>query len=254
MNKKKRNTMLSDKTTVLIRNIAAQLCLTFSVTIFCPPVLMNAASEQSYSKEIVRDVAEDKVYLLENLRQKVTLPGEKLILEALLSEDAPQAVTLYQKQLMLYPDPDLDQISRSRIASYTLAMESVAPVSTTSTKPHRETVQDTTKHRQISPAKKSNKVVTSSEETAKSPSPPVKETKQETTNAGKKAFTVRFGTFKSRENAETLAKQISRYVPAETVQQGEFYRVQLKNDYASREEAETEATKLPFKGFVIPAI
>ena len=238
--------MLSDKTILLIRKIAALLSVALSVALFCPPVL-HSAGEQSYAREILRYVAEDKVYLLENLRHKVTLPSEKLVLEALLSEDGPQAVSLYQKQLSLYPDPSLDQISRSRIAAYSLAMESAAPV------PHQASQQDTTKHLHPSHAKKSEPKVTVPEK-AKPAKPRVKITKRDTTIAGQQSFTVRFGSFKNRENAEVLAKKISRYAPAETIRQGEFYRVQLKNNYPSKQEAEHVAKKLPFAGFVIPAI
>ncbi len=237
--------MLSDKTLLLLRNLAAPLSVAFSVALFCPTVL-HAADEQSYAREILRYVAEDKVYLLDNLRQKVALPSEKLVLEALLSEDGAQAVSLYQKQLTLYPDPALDQISRSRIAAYSLAMESAAPAPLASK-------QDTTKHLPTSRIKKSEKKVPIPEK-ANPAEPPVKVTKQETTATGQKTFTVRFGSFKSRENAEALATQITRYAPTETFLRGELYRVQLKNNYTSKQEAEAAAKKLPFAGFVIPAI
>lgn len=238
--------MLSDKTIVLIRKIAAPLSVALSFALFCPPVL-HSAGEQSYAKEILRYVAEDKVYLLENLRQKVALPSEKLVLEALLSEDGPHAVSLYQKQLALYPDPALDQISRSRIAAYSLAMESAAPV------PPLASKQDTTKHLPTSHIKKIEKKV-SIPEKATPLQTRVSVKQQETTHDGQKSFTVRFGSFKSRENAEALAKKISLSAPAETIKQGELYRVQLKKNYSSKQEAETAAKKLPFAGFVIPAI
>ena len=238
--------MLSDKSILLIRKIAALLSVALSVALFCPPVL-HSAGEQSYAREILRYVAEDKVYLLENLRQKVALPSEKLVLEALLSEDGPQAVSLYQKQLALYPDPALDQISRSRIAAYSLAMESAAPVPLLASK------QDSSRHLLTSHIKKSEKKVRIPEKTTPV-QPRVKVTKQETTSDGQKGFTVRFGSFKSRENAETLAKKISLYAPADIIKQEELYRVQLKNNYASKQEAEAATKKLPFAGFVIPAI
>jgi|APCry1669188910_1035180.scaffolds.fasta_scaffold40596_1 septal ring-binding cell division protein DamX len=238
--------MLSDKTILFIRKIAAPLSVALSFTLFCPPVL-HSAGEQSYAREIQRYVAEDKVYLLENLRQKVALPSEKLLLEALLSEDGPQAVSLYQKQLALYPDPALDQISRSRIAAYSLAMEGAAPVQPLANK------QDTTKHLPTAHIKKSEKKVILPEK-SKPSQPRVKVTKQDTTTTGQPSFTVRFGSFKNRDNAKALAKKISLYAPAETIKQGELYRVQLKNNYASKQEAEAAAKKLPFAGFVIPAI
>ena len=89
---------------------------------------------------------------------------------------------------------------------------------------------------------------------AKPAKPRVKVTKQDTTIAGQQSFTVRFGSFKNRENAEVFAKKISLYAPAETIRQGELYRVQMTNNYPSKQEAEAAAKKLPFAGFVIPAI
>ncbi|MFZ4525593.1 MAG: SPOR domain-containing protein [Chlorobium sp.] len=238
--------MLSDKTILLLRKIFAPLSFVLSFALFSPPVL-HSAVEQSYAREIQRYVAEDKVYLLENLRQKVALPSEKLVLEALLSEDGSQAVSLYQKQLALYPDPALDQISRSRIAACNFAMESTAPA------PPLASKHDTTKHRPASRIKKIEPKVALPDKT-KPEKPQVTVTKQETSSAGQKSFTVRFGSFKSRENAEALSKKISRYAEAETFLRGELYRVQLKNNYASKQEAEAAAKKLPFAGFVIPAI
>ncbi|NTW63054.1 MAG: SPOR domain-containing protein [Chlorobiaceae bacterium] len=82
---------------------------------------LNAA-ETSYAPEILQYVSEDKVYLLETLRQKVTKPSEKIVLHALLSEDGAQAVSLYQKQLREYPDPSLDALSSSRVAAYQSAL------------------------------------------------------------------------------------------------------------------------------------
>jgi hypothetical protein len=76
------------------------------------------AATASYASEIVKDVREDKVYLLENIRRKVTKPSEKTLVDALLTEDGPKAANLYRKQLAEYPDPQIDQISRARLAAY----------------------------------------------------------------------------------------------------------------------------------------
>ncbi len=91
---------------------------------FCCPVPGHAstASATSYAAEIMKDVREDKVYLLENIRRKVTKPSEKAIIEALLCEDGPKAAKLYRKQLSECPDPKLDDISRSRLAAYDRAV------------------------------------------------------------------------------------------------------------------------------------
>ena len=288
--------MLSNKILLLIRKSAAPFYVTLSLLLFTPSAL-NAAAGQSYSREIVQYVAEDKVYLLENIRGKITVPSEKTVTEALLAEDGQQAVSLYQKQLSLYPDPAMDQISRSRIAAFTLVMEGPAPAS----KPLAAGIQDTTQQKRLSiskneklPAAKKNipvlppalassisapasvskvpdTVLTSAPPSpskasapalahapapASAPKAPVAEVSilHKHTTGSEKSFTLRFGSFKSRENAEALASKISQHTPAETIQQGELYRVQLKNHYPSIEEAKTAAQQLPFPGIVVPVI
>jgi len=234
--------MLSDKTKSILRKSPATLSVALSVALFFPPVLHSTA-EPSYAEEIRRCVGEDKVYLLQNIRQKVILPAEKLVIDALLSEDGPQAVTLYQKQLTQYPDPVLDQISTSRIAAYSLAKESIMHLPKVTApeplpKPHVA--------RPIPiPAKPT--VVTSKEKPkqgaiAPTPLSPAPE---------KKPFALQCGSFKSRGNAESLAKKISQHTPVIVIQQGDFYKVILKSYYISKDEAMNAAKKLPFEAIVV---
>ena len=233
--------MLSDTKKSILRKSPATLCVALSVALFFPPVL-HSSGEPSYVEEIRRYVAEDKVYLLENIRQKVILPAEKLVIDALLSEDGPQAVTLYQKQLTQYPDPVLDQISTSRIAAYSLAKKSVMPLP-------RVTISE--------PSRKPNALGPIPEYVKQPVALRKEKSKQEmgidtpTQPAQtKKAFALQCGSFKSRENAETLAKKISRQLAASVIPQGEFYKVILKTHYGSKEEAVAAAKKIPFETVV----
>ncbi|MEI7694498.1 MAG: SPOR domain-containing protein [Chlorobium sp.] len=246
--------MLSDKTKSILRKSPATLCVALSVALFLPPVV-HSAGEPSYAEEIRRYVAEDKVYLLENIRQKVILPAEKLVIDALLSEDGPQAVALYQKQLTQYPDPVLDQISTSRIAAYSLAKESVAPLP-------KVTIPETpAKNRQKTLSEPPKKAVTIRKERPKPESPaPTTPLAAPTavpapvtvTNASeKRPFSLQCGSFKNRDNAETLSKKLSLHASTTIIQQGEFYRVVLKNHYISKEEAMAAAKKLPFETVVV---
>jgi cell division protein FtsN len=96
------------------------------------------AAETSYAPEILQYVSEDKAYLLEALRQKVTKPSEKIILDALLTEDGAQAALLYQKQLREYPDPSFDALSSSRVAAYQSALNqpiTLPPLARNASKP-----------------------------------------------------------------------------------------------------------------------
>ena len=106
------------------RNILLPIIL-FTGGLFCSSTSYGAeGARNSFAAEIVKDVREDKVYLLENIRHKLTKPSEKTLVDALLSEDGPKAASLYRKQLSEYPDPQLDDISRSRLAAYDRTMAS----------------------------------------------------------------------------------------------------------------------------------
>jgi len=76
--------------------------------------------------------------------------------------------------------------------------------------------------------------------------------KQEATVTKTIGFTLQFGSFASKENAEALAKKVSLYKPAKAIQQGEFYKVLLKKDYASKEDVAALVKELPFIAIIIP--
>jgi len=244
--------MTSEKRLSISRKIFAILAVMLSCLIFSPS-LLRAAGETSYAEEIRRCVAEDKVYLIENFRQKVTLPGEKLVIDALLSEDAPQAVVLYQRQLAQYPNPVLDQISNSRIAAYGLAKERVTPLpkrtvaaAEPSTKPKSKPALESSKEqlavRKEKPTKLTEEATLS---TVESTAEPVSK------STVKKPFALQCGSFKSRENADQLAKKVAQHTPATIIQQGESYKVLLKIRYSSKQEAAAAAKKLPFETLVV---
>jgi|GEM_PF-169722 len=156
--------MLSEKRLLRIRKSAAQLCIALSVALFFPAILY-AAEERSYAREIRKYVDEDTVYLLENTQQNITLPSERIVVEALLCESGPQAIELFQKQLSDYPDPALDQISNSRIAAYNLALNSTAPLPKLSrpllsAKPQESGVQESSKQQLASISSKTKEEIT----------------------------------------------------------------------------------------------
>ncbi|MCX6179279.1 MAG: SPOR domain-containing protein [Chlorobiales bacterium] len=259
--------MFYDQSIYLIRQRTAYLSLALSVTLFSPSML-HAADEQSYAQEIQQDVAEGKVYLLENIRQKVTIPSEKTVLEALFTEDGPQAIALYRKQLREYPDPVLNKLSNSRIDAYTLALNNTAPTLTKRSlpihAPKRQpliVIADSTKHASKPRLHASRSSVLKEDSTKQSvkprsiapppPRPSAEASKEDTTAAGPTTFTLQFGSFENRKNAETLAKEISRFVPVEIVQKGGIYKVQLKKHYTSNEDVSDAAIKLPFKTIII---
>ena len=285
--------MFSDKSIFLIRKNSALLSAALSIGLFYPQVL-DAAEEHSYAQEIQQDVADDKVYLLESIRQKVTIPSEKTILEALLCEDGPQAVMLFQKQLREYPDPAVDKLSTSRIAAYNLALNGASAIQKSSiplsaTKPQQIVIRADTSLQSVKPqlharlpsGQQQPSVVTDDstkhstrpgssvphpavlkEDTTKhfskpQPSSPATLTatsKEQNVIDGPTTSTLQFGSFESRQNAEVLAKKTSPYASVEIVRKGQMYKVRLKTHFASKEEAAGAAKKLPVKAIVVPSI
>ena len=285
--------MFSGNPIFFIRKSSALLYAALSFGFFCPQVL-HAAEEHSYAQEIQQDVADDKVYLLESIRQKVTIPSEKTVLEALLCEDGPQAVMLFQKQLREYPDPALDKISTSRIAAYNIALNGTSvlqksSIPLSSIKPPQSVIKADTSQQSIKPqlnvpvlsAQQQPSVATDDstkhltrprtnilhpsalkEDTTKHSSKPQTTTpaahmaasKEQKVIAGPTTSTLQFGSFESRQNAEVLAKKIAPYASVEIVQKGQMYKVLLKTHFASKEEASAAAKELPVRAIVVPSI
>jgi hypothetical protein len=244
-----RTIMLSDHRRAIRRTCTALLC---SALFLLPASLSGLlAAEGTYNARLIRQyVDEDKVNLLESVRQKFSRPSEKLVVEALLCEDGPKARALYQKQLREYPDPDLDGISSSRIAAYNLVLNNTAPppklsIAGPAQKPKFTGPKDTTGIRQ-----EGNSPLVGSPVTPPAPPPqlPPQTTRQQESMDG---YTLQFGSFGNIQNAETLARKVSYYSEAEIIRQNDIYRVRLKKAYPTREEAADAARQLPFDAIVI---
>jgi cell division septation protein DedD len=236
--------MLSEKRLSRLRKSAVSLCFALSVSLSSPPML-HSAEERSYALTIQKYVNEDKVYLLENIQQNITIPSEKIVVYALLCESGPQAIDLFKKQLRDYPNPLLDQLSTSRIAAYNLALNSTAPLPKLSrpllpAKPTVTAVEDSTKQKPASTTNLTSALPDRS--------------KQETSIANKGGFTLQFGIFANKENADALVNKISVYEQAKTIQQGVLFKVRLIKAYASKEDAVNLAKELPFKAIIVPDI
>jgi cell division protein FtsN len=238
------------------------------------------AAKASYASEILKDVREDKVYLLENIRRKVTKPSEKTLIEALLTEDGPKAASLYRKQLSKYPDPELDPVSRERLAAYDRAAgstsrpvmnapkqpaqaspvavvpapattgrtpDSVARLATAPSVKKADSVARMAKPpvQKSAPAATTPAASQTPANTAKSPSP----TAPGPVAAG--SYTLQFGSFDSVSNADQLAAQLAQSSPATVVEVNGVYKVRLKRSFASREEASKFGHTLPIESFVV---
>lgn len=211
--------------------------------VFCMlPGALDAAPV-SYAPQILLYVNEDKVYLLENIRKNATIPSEKLVLDALLTEDGPQAAYLYRKQLSDYPDPSLDDISRSRLSSFQFALnqslafpEAVPKI--TAPPPSGKPATRTEPNEKPVPVKPSAK--------APSPAPEPKPA------AATGIYTLQFGSFGTRANAEKLASELSRYGPVSIIQDGGMNKVRLQKTWRTQEEAEQAGSSIPFGSIAVP--
>lgn len=163
---------------------------------------VETSQETSYASLILQYVEQDKVYLLEKLRTRVTRPAEKLLIKALLTEDGPEAARLYKEQLSSHPDPTLDQLSRSRLRSYTDAL---------SLKPG------------------------------------------ERTSATAGSFSLQFGSFSSRTNAEEFVKRLAPHIPATIYVENGLHKVRAQERFNSRKQAERIAAGIPFNAFITAA-
>jgi septal ring-binding cell division protein DamX len=257
--------MLFDSSMYRLSKSTTLQCVALYAVLFFPAIL-HAEESTSYVSQIQKYVDEDKVYLLENIRQKVTRPSEQTVIDALLSEDGPQAVSLYRKQLREYPDPAIDKLSSSRIAAYNLALESSdsrpkfpgtkrLPQQFSPGMPDSAKQSDSAHIRIVSSSKPQTAAAedTTKKETATRPNTaPFSVTlKQEKSLTGPGTCTLQFGSFSSRENAEILAKKISGHAAVEVIVQGQMHKVQLKKYYASNEEAAAAAKKLPFDAIIV---
>jgi len=258
--------MLSEKRLFHLRKSLATLCIALSIALFSPPIHSQAV-ERSYAREIEQYVDEDKVYLLENIRQNITRPSEKTVVDALLCESGPEAIELFQKQLKEYPDPLLDPLSAARIAAYSMALygntmppKLSQPLQQAKHKPAE--VQDTTKQQIARIAIKPKRETIASldillekqkENPVSRPAQLSEKSKKEPAAVKMNGCTLQFGSFASKENAEILARKVSLFEPAKTIQQGRFYKVILKRNYASKEEAADIVKKMPFIAIIVPA-
>jgi len=204
------------------------------------------AAPTSYNPQILQYVNEDKVYLLENIRKNISIPSEKLVVDALLSEDGPQAAYLYRKQLAEYPDPSLDELSRNRLSSFQFVLngplafpESVPPMAPPPT--GKPAAAAPVKEKPATP-----KPVA----TLPAPAPPPAVPAAPVSGTG--VYTLQFGSFGSRANAEKLAAELSGYAPVSIVQQGGMHKVRLQKSWRTEKEAETAASSIPFTSVAVP--
>lgn len=204
------------------------------------------ATEVSHASEILQYVKEDKVYLLEKIRPQLTIPSEKLLVQALLTEDGPQAAALYREQLAKYPDPRLDPISRARLNAYQQAVATSAGLPVMPVKGSSAARK---------PAVTAGNLPDRSGASAIPPPPPVTEYQPVITQAANTngPVTLQFGSFNGITNADQLVAQLAPYVSASVQLIDGIYKVRLNRNFNTPQEAEAFGHTLPVESIVVPA-
>jgi len=208
-----------------------------TITMLALPSIAHSAGAVSYSGLIGQAVSEDKIYLLENIRQKATLNSEKTVIEALMTEDGPKAAELFKKQLTLYPDPAMDIISKTRLADYKIALAEEPPLPKLS---------------KALPARIASPAPAVQATPLQSALDALKKNSSLDTSYSREGFTLQFGSFGSRDNAETLSSRITPYGPVVIVLENQMHKVRLNRQFKSQEEGADAAKAIPFSCIVLP--
>ncbi|MBN1928015.1 MAG: SPOR domain-containing protein [Chlorobiaceae bacterium] len=204
------------------------------------------AENVSHAPEILQYVKEDKVYLLEKIRNRITKPSEKLLVEALLTEDAPQAAALYRKQLDKHPDPLLDPISRARLNAYQQAVGTSAGLPVMPLK--GSAAPKPVVKAETPPEQPTGNAIPAAPAPVQPVQPqPVAPAEQVS------LFTLQFGSFDNVTNADQLAAQLAPGVQASVQMINGIYKVRLNRTFSSHQEAAAFGRTLPIESIVVPA-
>jgi len=207
------------------------------------------AEEVSHASEIVQYVKEDKVYLLEKIRGQITKPSEKLLVQALLTEDGPQAAALYREQLEKYPDPQLDPISRRRLNAYQQAVATsaglpVMPIKGSVAPKPVVTAAPLPTQPNVSALPAAAPATAPADSVVPKPNAPA---------ASDGPFTLQFGSFDSITNADQLVAQLASRAPASVRLINGIYKVRMNRTFNSRQEAAAFGRTMPIESIVVPA-
>ncbi|KZK73999.1 MAG: hypothetical protein A3K90_07210 [Pelodictyon luteolum] len=247
------------KTNSMLRSFA--LCIAASAALVTASPEASGAGEVSYSALIRQYVKQDKTYLLQSIRQKAVAGSEKTVIEALLTEDGPKAVSLFRRQLAMYPDPAIDPISHARIADYNRSLTAAVPAPQLSKPvpaPAPTPAAAPAPQPKAAPiaVKAPPKPPAPAPVVAPAPAPAVESAKpaafSTTAYGGADTHTLQFGSFSNRANAEAYASRLSAEGPVTVVFENQMYKVRLAKGFPSADAAKSAARRLSFSSVAIP--
>ena len=221
--------------------------------------LASELSAQPFTKEIVQAATDGNRRALESLRQQTLNEEEKLIVDALLHLDGAVAAKMYQSLIAKNPSSPFVRLADSRLREYNLAVgggyATTAPIAPS---PEPKPVEP----KPIEPK------LTTPQPTAPKPMEPTKPAEPQlsdilpkpvpnkTASSGLLRFTIQFGSFFSRSQAETLQKQLRSKVATRIVELMDdsgrtAYKVRSESFYESKSEATSAAKKLNLDFYVV---
>ena len=222
-------------------------------------ILTAELSAQPFTKEIVQAATDGNRRALESLRQQTLNEEEKLIVDALLHLDGAVAAKMYQSLIAKNPSSPFVRLADSRLREYNLAVgggyATTAPIAPS---PEPKPVEP----KPIEPK------LTTPQPTAPKPMEPTKPAEPQlsdilpkpvpnkTASSGLIRFTIQFGSFFSRSQAETLQKQLRSKVATRIVELMDdsgrtAYKVRSESFYESKSEATSAAKKLNLDFYVV---
>lgn len=199
---------------------------------------------QSFTKEILQAATDGNRKVLEALRAQALNDEERLIVNALLERDGTVAAKMYQSLIAKNPSSPFLNLAQLRLREYDLALggrytattpaASLTPNSTEASEPKQAEVQLSAQLSDILP----------------------KPVPDKTARSGLIRFTIQFGSFSSRAQAETLQKQLRSKVATRIVEVNDdsgkiAYKVRSEAFYDSKFEATVAAKKLNLDFYVV---
>ncbi len=211
-------------------------------------LLASELLAQPFTKEIVQAATDGNRRALESLRQQALNEEEKLIVDALLQLDGAVAAKMYQSLIAKNPSSPFVRLADSRLREYNLAVgggyATTAPVAPS---PEPKPVEPKpTEPKPIEPKPAEPQL----SDILPKPVP------NKTASSGLIRFTIQFGSFFSRAQAETLQKQLRSKVATRIVELMDdsgrtAYKVRSESFYDSKSEATSVAKKLNLDFYVV---
>lgn len=216
-------------------------------------ILSASLSAQSFTKEILQYANDGNRRALEALRAQALNEEEKLIVNALLEIDGAVAARTYQSLIAKNPSSPFVRLADSRLREYNLAVGGgYASTASVPTVPEPKPIES--KPTEPKPAEPKASEPKPAEQQLSDILP--KPVPNKSASSGLIRFTIQFGSFFSRAQAETMQKQLRSKVTTRIVELSDdsgrtAYKVRSESFYNSKSEATDAAKKLNLDFYVV---